>query len=144
MYAVTLDDLLTLDMLIGCSANRTGATTSRRQRMAVARMRREFLAAARLTARRSGVPVRGPAVVCYRFRLARVDWDAVVKPLQDALEVFLFEGADDRVIRGVHVLLERPVKTAGLLPRVDAVALPVAEEETALAVYRSWRSASAG
>lgn len=64
-----------------------------------------------------GAPVEGPAVVVYRVRLARCDWDASIKAVQDATQGLVFAGGDDKAVAAALVVLSRP--DAGSKPHKD-------------------------
>ena len=140
MIGITIDEPATLDLLKNVYANKLNAT-SRGARYAMNSKKRAFKEAVRLTAKAEGTPATGdPVIAIYHFQLNRIDWDAPVKAVQDAIEPWI-ACKNDRVIRYAWCFLTRPGKATTKKPdrpRKVEVFLYNAEEEKDAALAKAY------
>jgi hypothetical protein len=133
LIKITIDDEPTLDLLKSLYANKLNAA-SRGARFAMNAKKRAFKEAVRLTAKVEGEPATGdPVLAIYIFTLQRIDHDAPIKAVQDAIESIGIACKNDRVIRFAWTFLIRPGTGTRYRPpakrQVQVMLYDVAEEK---------------
>jgi hypothetical protein len=109
LIRITIDDDGLLDQLRELYANKFH-TSSQWQRSKLNRLKRTFKEQVRLLAKVEGEPVEGLATLVVEISLPRIDIDAPLKTVLDAIAPLIFTEEDDRVIRSCHLVMRRPCK----------------------------------
>lgn len=109
MIRVTIDDEALLDQLRELYANKFH-TSSKWQRAKLNKLKRTFKEQVRLLAKVEGEPVCGLATLVIEVSLQRIDIDAPLKTVLDAVAPIMFDEGDDRVVRSCHMIMRRPCK----------------------------------
>ena len=123
--STVLDDPAVLALLPATYANEQLGTVSLAGRRKVNESKQRLTAMVHALCRPGRDPVVGPAAMLFEVCLARVDWDACLKAVGDAVQGLLLAGGDDRAVVEAHVVLTRPVKgKREPFVRVTSFALP--------------------
>ena len=108
---MTIDRAPVIEELRGCYANKLN-TVSIGARRKANRSKKRFMGLVMATSKIEGTPINAKhdAIMVLHLQLPRIDWDAPVKAICDALQEVALGSRDDAQIKYAFTFLSRPSK----------------------------------